>query len=85
MPTSPKPTRKIRYTLYRTQKNQETYMRQEMFNPVIPVLIDAINNGKPEGFPFMKVNRIHKYLAPSLATAKGIIKCPCVGIRSTRT
>ena len=71
------------YTLpYR--RNQLKYMHQTLFNPPMETLIKAIENEQLEGFPFMKTKMVRKYLAPSPATAKGRMKRPRAGIRSTR-
>ena len=43
----------------------------------------AINNEQLRGFPCMNVKDIRRYLAPSPATAKGRMKKPKAGIRST--
>ena len=71
------------YTLPFKQQ-QLKYMHQAFFNPPIPTLIKAINNGHLEGIPFMKADLVRKYLAPSPATSKGRMKRPRTGIRSTR-
>ena len=59
-------------------------MHQTFFNPPIPTLIDAIQNGQLEGIPCMKADLVQKYLAPSPATPKGKMKRPRADIRSTR-
>ena len=64
--------------------NQLNYMHQSMFLPPIATLIKAIDNDFLEGFTFMKYKLVHKYLAKSPATAKGRMKRPHNGIRSTR-
>ena len=71
------------YTLPYKQ-NQLKYMHQSFFNPSLPTLLHAIENGQLEGIPFMKPQLVPKYLAKSPATSKGGMKRPRVGIQSTR-
>ena len=71
------------YTLPHRQ-NQLKYMHQSFFNIPIPTLLKAIDNKQLENIPFMKADMIRKYLAKSPATAKGRMKRPRKGLRSTR-
>ena len=56
-----------------------------MFFPPIATLIKTIDNEFLEGLQFMKLKLLLKYLTKSPATAKGRMKRPRKGIRSTRT
>ena len=71
------------YTLpYKQQKMR--YMHQTFFAMPAQTLEKAIQNDQLRGFPCMNVKDIRKHLAPSPATAKGRMKKPKQGIRSTR-
>ena len=71
------------YTIPHKQ-NAVKYMHQCFFSPPIATLLKAIENGQLDGIPHMKSETIRKHLAPSPATAKGRMKRPRQGIRSTR-
>ena len=71
------------YTLpYKQQKMR--YMHQTFFAMPEQTLEKAIGNEQLRGFPCMNIKDIRRYLAPSPATAKGRMKKPKAGIRSTR-
>ena len=59
-------------------------MHQTFFAMPEQTLEKAIGNGQLRGFPCMNIKDICRYLAPSPATAKGRMKKPKAGIRSTR-
>ena len=72
------------YTLPYKQ-NQLKYMHQSFFNAPLKMLIEAALNNQFTGIPFIdNPNFICKYLAPSPATPKGIMKKPKAGMLSTR-
>jgi hypothetical protein len=50
----------------------------------ISTLLKAIQHSYLKGCPNLTVKGVFKYLKPSPATAKGHMRCPCQGIRSTR-
>jgi hypothetical protein len=54
-----------------------------MCNPKISSLLKALQKGFLKGCPNLSKDLVTKYLNPSLATAKGHMKCPKNGRRST--
>ena len=59
-------------------------MHQGIFNAPIKILIDAAHNNQLTDIPFINnADNIRKYLAPSPATPKLIMKKPKAVIRST--
>ena len=55
-----------------------------MFSLAIATLTNAFNNGFLNGFLFIKIKLVQKYLAKSPAMSKGRMKRQCTGIRSTQ-
>jgi hypothetical protein len=68
----------------RTQGNGVKFAHQLLCNPTISTLLKAVQKGFLKGCPNMSEKLILKYLNPSPATAKGHMKRPHHGIRSTR-
>ncbi len=68
----------------KTQVNAMKFAHQSLCNPKISTLLKAIRRGFLKGCPNLSEQLILKYLNPSTATAKGHMKCPWHGIRSTR-
>jgi hypothetical protein len=68
----------------RTQANAIKFAHQSLCNPKISTLLKAIRRGFLKGCPNLLETLILKYLNPSLATAKGHMKCPHHGIKSTQ-
>jgi hypothetical protein len=68
----------------RTQANVIKFAHQSLCNPKISTLLRAVRKGFLKGCPNMTERLNLKYLNPSPATAKGHMKCPHHGIRSTR-
>ena len=66
------------------RQNQLKYMHQCFLSPPIGTMLHAIQNKQLEGIPFMKSKMVRRHLAKSPATAKGRMKRPRTGIRSTR-
>jgi hypothetical protein len=60
------------------------FAHQSLCNPKISTLLKAIRPGFLKECPNLSEWLILKYLNPSTATAKGHMKCPRHGIRSTR-
>jgi hypothetical protein len=58
-------------------------MHQSLCNPPKSSLLTAIRRGFLRGAPHLTLKSITKYLPPSTATAKGHLKRPRKGIRST--
>jgi hypothetical protein len=69
--------------LIRTRANNVKFAHQLLCNPKISTLLKATKWGFLKGCPYISVKLIYKYLNPSPATAKGHMKRPCHGIRST--
>jgi hypothetical protein len=65
-----------------TQDNGIKFAHQVLCNPLILILLKAVHKGYLKGCPNISKKLISKYLNPS-ATAKGHMKHPCHGIRST--
>jgi hypothetical protein len=68
----------------RTRANKVKFAHQFMCNPKILTLLKAVRKGFLKGCPNLTKKLILKYLNPSLATAKGHMKHPRHGIKSTR-
>ncbi len=66
-----------------TQANAVKFAHQSLCNPKISMLLKATRHGFLTGCPNIIKKVILKYLNPSLATAKGHMKRPRHGIRST--
>jgi hypothetical protein len=69
----------------RTRSNALNFSHQSLCSPKVSSLLKAVHRGFLNGCPNMSVKLILKYLNPSAATAKGHMKRPRHGIRSTRT
>jgi hypothetical protein len=68
----------------RTRANTVKFGHQAMCNPKISSLLKALRKGFLKGCPNLSEELVIKYLNPSPATAKGHMKRPRKGIRSTR-
>ena len=68
----------------RTRANGVKFAHQSLCNPKISTLLKAVRKGLLKGCPNLSEHLILKYLNPSPATAKGHMKRPRHGIRSTR-
>ena len=66
-----------------TQENNVKFMHQSLCNPPKSSLLTAIRRGFLRGAPHLNLRSVAKYLPPSMATAKGHLKRPRKGIRST--
>ncbi len=66
-----------------TQENNVKFMHQSLCNPPKSSLLTAIRRGFLRGAPHLTLKSVAKYLPPSTATAKGHLKRPRKGIRST--
>jgi hypothetical protein len=69
--------------LVRTRANTVIFAHQSLCSPKISLLLKAVRWGFSKGCPNMKETFILKYLNPTTATAKGHMKRPRQGIRST--
>ena len=69
----------------RTRVNAIKFAHQSLCSPKISTLLKAVRRGFLKGCPNMSETLILKYLNPSAATAKGHMKRPRHGIRSTCT
>jgi hypothetical protein len=67
----------------RTKANNIRFMHQSLCSPRISTLLKAINRGFLKGCPNLTAHGVKKYLNPSPAMAKGHIRRPQQGIRST--
>jgi hypothetical protein len=68
-----------------TRGNGIKFTHQSLCNPkIISTLLKAVCKGFLKGCPNLSENLILKYLNPSPATAKGHMKHPCHGTRSTQ-
>ena len=67
----------------RTRANAVKFAHQSLCNPRISTLLKAVRKGFLHGCPNINETLILKYLNPSPATAKGHMKRPRQGIRST--
>jgi hypothetical protein len=68
----------------KTRANAVKFSHQSLCNPKISTLLKAVRRGFLKGCPNLSEWLILKYLNPSTATAKGHMKRPRHGIRSTR-
>ena len=68
-----------------TRANAVKFAHQSLCNPKISSLLKATRRGYLKGCPGISETLILKYLNPSPATAKGHMKRPRHGIKSTRT
>jgi hypothetical protein len=66
------------------QANAVKFAHQSLCNPKVSTLLKATQKGFLKGCPNLTKKLIVKYLNPSPATAKGHMKCPRHGIKSTR-
>jgi hypothetical protein len=66
-----------------TRANKVKFAHQALCNPTISKLLKATRKGFLKGCPNISEKLILKYLNPIPATAKGHMKRPCQGIRST--
>ncbi len=69
----------------RTKANSIRFAHQSFCSPKISTLLKALRRGYLKGCPNLTAHGVTKYLNPSPATAKGHMKRPRQGIRSTRT
>jgi hypothetical protein len=67
----------------RTRANAVKFSHQSLCNPKISSLMKALRKGFLKGCPNLSEELVKKYLNPSPATAKGDMKRPKKGIRST--
>jgi hypothetical protein len=68
----------------KTRVNKVKFSHQLLCNPKISTLLKAVRKGFLIVCPNLTEKLILKYLNPSPATAKGHMKCPKHGIKSTR-
>jgi hypothetical protein len=68
----------------RTCANAVKFSHQSLCNPKISSLMKALRKGYLKGCPNLSEELVTKYLNPSPATAKGHMKQPKKGIRSTQ-
>jgi hypothetical protein len=66
-----------------TKINNVKFVHQSFGNPPIASILKAINAGFLKGAPHLDAQTVRKYLVSSPATAKGHMKRPHKGIRST--
>jgi hypothetical protein len=66
-----------------TKTNNVKFAHQSLCNPPITLIIKANNAGFLDGAPHLNAQTVRKYLVSSPATAKGHMKRPRNGIRST--
>ena len=69
----------------RTKANSIKFAHQSMRSPKITTLLKAIRRCFLDGCPNLSARGVTRYLNPSPATAKGHMKRPHQGIRSTTT
>jgi hypothetical protein len=67
----------------KTRVNTVKFAHQSLCNPKISTMLKAVRKGFLDGCPNINVTLILKYLNPSPATAKGHMKRPRHGIKST--
>jgi hypothetical protein len=78
------PSKVASFSYHRTTKeNNVKFMHQSLCNPPKTSLLATIRRGFLRGAPHLDLKSIAKYLPPSMATAKGHLKRPQKGIRST--
>jgi hypothetical protein len=66
-----------------TKANSIEFAHQSMCSPTISTILKAIRHGFLDGCPNLLAKGVTRYLNPSPATAKGHMKRPHQGIRST--
>ena len=71
------------HSIINTRANQVKFAHQSLCNPKISKLIRVIRKGFLKGCPYISEELVLKYLNPSPATAKGCMKRPRHGIKST--
>ena len=72
------------YTM-RTKQQALKFIHQSLFSPPIPTLLRAIENNQLKTFPHIQNTKdVRRHLADAPATAKGHMKKPRAGLRSTR-
>ncbi len=67
----------------KTRVNAVKFAHQSLCNPKISTMLKAVRKGFLDGCPNINAKLILKYLNPSPATAKGHMKRPRHGIKST--
>jgi hypothetical protein len=67
-----------------TKANSVFFVHQSLCSPCISTLLKAIRHGYFKGCPNMTAQGVTKYLNPSPTTAKGHMRQPHQGIRSTQ-
>ena len=67
-----------------TRANKIKFQHHALCNPKISRLLKATQRGFLKGCPYILETMILKYLNPSPATAKGCMKRPRYGIKSTK-
>jgi hypothetical protein len=78
------PSEVASFSYHRTTKeNNVKFMHQSLCNPPKASLLAAIRRSFLCGAPHLDLKSVAKYLPPSMATAKGHLKRPRKGIRST--
>jgi hypothetical protein len=80
---SPKNIALFTHTM-RNKANSIQFAQQSLCSPKISMLLKTIHRGHLKGCPNLMAIGVAKYLNPSLATAKGHMKHPKMGIRSTQ-
>ena len=82
--TNPPPNEFVFFThTVQTKANSIKFAHQLMSSPTILTLLKGIRRGYLAGCPNLSANGVTRYLNPSPATAKGHMKRPHQGIRST--
>lgn len=85
--TSTERTNAVAHNAYtmRTKQQAMKYIHQCLFSPPIPTLLRAIENKQLQSFPHLSNTKdVRRHLPDAPATAKGHMKKPRKGIRSTR-
>jgi hypothetical protein len=70
--------------MVRRKANSTYFAHQSLCSSKISTLLKAIHQGYLKGCPNLTATDVAKYLNPSPATPKGHMKCPQMGICSTR-
>jgi len=85
LPTPP-PNEFVFFThTIQTKANSIKFAHQSMCSSTISTLLKAIRRGFLDGCPNLSAKGVTRYLNPSPATAKGPMKRPHQGVRSTTT
>ncbi len=80
-----RPTNNALFThMVRRKANSICFAHQSLCSPKISMLLKAIYQGYLKGCLYLSATGVAKYLKPSPDTAKGHMKRPQMGIRSTR-